>query len=194
MNPPDWMPGLHHDADFWFNHRTAAADDGARCAVCHQEADCVECHDGRVRDRRVHPNEDVTLHASAARQGAESCTSCHRVASFCEACHARTGVTPEAPALARAEGRFHPPAEEWSGRVVGARHHALEARRSLTACVSCHAERDCTTCHSVTTMGGSGINPHPPGWLSRCGDMLRASPRACSSCHDDLPALEAHCR
>ena len=194
MNPPEWMPGLHHDADFWVNHRTVAADDGQRCAVCHRESECVECHDGRVRDRRNHPNDYVTLHATEARQNAESCTSCHRTATFCETCHMRVGVAEASPTSARALGRFHPPADLWSGRVVTSQHHAMESRRSLTVCVSCHTERDCTSCHAATGMGGGGISPHPPGWVGRCAMLLHAAPRGCAQCHEDLGALEGRCR
>jgi hypothetical protein len=194
LNPPAWMTGLHHDADFWVNHRTVAAENGARCATCHRERDCIECHDGRLRDRRTHPNDYVTLHPAEARQAPDRCTGCHRAATFCEACHQRSGVALSSPAQARATGRFHPPPEQWSGSVVTARHHALEARRALGACVSCHTERDCTSCHAATGMGGAGISPHPPGWLARCGELLRASARACAQCHDDPGALALRCR
>lgn len=194
LTPPEWMTGLYHNADFWFTHRIVAAEDESRCASCHREGDCIDCHDGRIRDRRNHPNDYVTLHPAEARQSAGRCTVCHRVASFCEACHLRVGVALSSPALSRAVGRFHPPPEQWSGRVVTLGHHALEARRSLTACVSCHTERDCISCHATTGLGGAGVNPHPPGWLSRCGELLRASMRACVQCHQDLAALQARCQ
>jgi hypothetical protein len=194
LNPPTWMNGLHHDADFWVTHRFVAADSGERCTPCHRESDCTDCHDGRVADRRLHPNDYVALHATEARQSAERCTSCHRTASFCENCHLRSGVAQASAVQARAIGRFHPPPEEWSGRTVSATHHAIEARRSLTACVSCHTERDCTSCHASTAMGGGGLDPHPPGWSARCGFLLRAAPRGCAQCHSDLGTLAAQCR
>lgn len=194
LNPPEWMTGLHHDADFWVNHRAVAADDGQRCATCHREGECIACHDGRVRDRRDHPGDYVMLHATEARQNANACTSCHRTSTFCETCHLRMGVAEASATAARALGRFHPPTGVWSGRVVTAQHHAVEGRRSLTTCVSCHSERDCTSCHASTGMGGAGISPHPPGWQSRCGLLLHAASRSCSQCHDDLGRLEMVCR
>jgi len=194
MNPPEWMAGLHHDADFWVNHRTAAAQNSQRCTVCHRESECVGCHDGRVRDRRNHPNDFLSMHGAEARQSAASCNSCHRVSSFCEACHQRSGVAMSSPTAERTTARFHPPPDEWSGRVVAGRHHAIEARRSMPACVSCHTERDCVTCHATAALGGAGSNPHPPGWLSRCGALLRASSAGCVQCHADLAAIESRCQ
>ncbi len=194
LNPPTWMRGLRHDADFWFTHRISAAQDATRCAACHRDDDCAACHDGRVRDRRTHPNDYLTQHPLEARTAPERCGSCHRQASFCVACHERVGVAQSSSPAARAPGRFHPPAELWSGRVPSPRHHGIEARRSLSACVSCHAERDCVSCHATAGMGGAARSPHPPGFAARCGALLRASERPCRQCHDDLDALAARCR
>ncbi|MEZ4409052.1 MAG: cytochrome c3 family protein [Polyangiales bacterium] len=107
MNPPTSLPDLHHDADFWVNHRFVAARDASRCATCHRDDDCAACHDGRVRDRRTHPNDYVTQHVSDARMNADRCGSCHRAATFCAACHQRIGVSMTRARGAR-HGRFHP--------------------------------------------------------------------------------------
>ena len=194
LNPPRWMRGLHHDADFWFTHRVAAAESAARCADCHRDDECAACHDGRVRDRRTHPNDYLTQHPIDARLNANTCTSCHRQSTFCVACHERAGVAQSSAPAARAQTRFHPSPEVWSGRVLTARHHGVEARRSLNTCVSCHAERDCVTCHATLGAGGAGFSPHPPGFLARCGALLRASERPCRMCHEDLDGVAARCR
>jgi hypothetical protein len=194
MNPPAWMGGLHHDADFWFTHRLSAAQDGSRCAVCHTEGECADCHDGRVRDRRTHPNDYVTMHAVDARMNSDRCGSCHRASSFCVACHQRAGVAASSSTSSRAFGRFHPPAQVWTTGPVTLRHHGAEARRAMRTCTSCHSERDCVTCHATLGRGGGGFSPHPPSFLSRCGSLLRASERPCAACHDDLDALRARCR
>lgn len=193
LNPPSWMNGLRHDADFWVNHRTIAATGGEQCASCHRERECVECHDGRVRDRRTHPNDYLSFHAVEARMASDRCTSCHREQSFCATCHLRAGVAMSSAPASRGGGRFHRPFEQWSGPIVSSAHHAMEARRSLNACVSCHAERDCVQCHSVRALGGAGANPHPPGFVAQCGAMLAASSRGCAQCHSDLDALRARC-
>jgi len=194
LNPPTWMRGMHHDADFWFTHRISAGQDATRCAACHRDDDCAACHDGRVRDRRTHPNDYLTQHPVDARMNADRCTSCHRQATFCVACHERAGVAMGSAPAARAQGRFHPPPEVWSGRGVSLRHHGVEARRSMSACVSCHSERDCVTCHATAGLGGASLSPHPPGFSARCGALLRASERPCRQCHEDLESLTARCR
>ncbi|HEV8548740.1 MAG TPA: hypothetical protein VGQ57_06930, partial [Polyangiaceae bacterium] len=79
-----------------------------------------------------------------------------------------------------------------------------EAERNLNACVSCHTERDCVSCHATAAMGGigsglpsgsgRGTDPHPPGFISRCGRALRQNPRPCLTCHDpgDRALTECH--
>jgi hypothetical protein len=193
LNPPSWMGGLRHDPDFWLSHRTVAATGDERCASCHRERECVECHDGRLRDRRTHPNDYLTFHGTEARMAAERCTSCHRAQSFCDGCHRRAGVSLSSAPASRISGRFHSSFEEWAGPVVTTNHHAMEARRNLTACVSCHTERDCVSCHSTAAMGGAGANPHPPGFAGTCGALLRASERGCAQCHRDVAGLAARC-
>ena len=193
-NPPRWMRGMHHDADFWVNHRTVAAQNSRQCAVCHRDDECAACHDGRVRDRRTHPNDYLTQHPIDARMNSDRCASCHRAATFCVACHNRAGVSMGASAAARAPARFHPPPEVWVSSPVTTRHHGVEARRSLQSCVSCHSERDCVTCHATAGRGGGGFSPHPPGFLARCGALLRASERPCQACHDDIDRLASMCR
>ncbi|MDP3278105.1 MAG: cytochrome c3 family protein [Deltaproteobacteria bacterium] len=193
LAPPPSMGALHHDADFWFTHRQTAAINGQQCLTCHRERECVDCHDGRMRDRRNHPNDYLTLHATEARMASDRCTSCHRAQSFCEQCHARAGVTMSAAPAARGTQRFHPPTVIWSGPAVGPAHHASEARRSGASCVSCHNERDCVSCHATRAMGGAGSNPHPPGFIAQCGALLRASASGCRNCHGDMDALLRQC-
>jgi hypothetical protein len=45
--------------------------------------------------------------------------------------------------------------------------------------VSCHAERDCLTCHSA--LGGRRFNPHGPGFDPE--RLRRRNPQMCSACH-----------
>ncbi|MBL8681269.1 MAG: hypothetical protein JNK05_18975 [Myxococcales bacterium] len=193
LNPPSWMNGLRHDADFWVNHRSIAQANPASCNDCHRERECVDCHDGRMRDRRTHPNDYLTFHGVEARMAADRCSSCHREQTFCEGCHRRAGVALSSAPAARGGARFHPPFAVFSGANVTFEHHAMEARRSLQTCVSCHAERDCTSCHAVRGLGGAGANPHPPGFGAQCGALLRASSRGCAGCHQDLASLAARC-
>ena len=194
LNPPRWMQGLHHDADFWVTHRATAAADASRCAVCHRDDDCAACHDGRVRDRRTHPNDYLTQHGADARINANTCGTCHRVASFCVACHTRLGAATGSSLGARVTERVHPAREVWVEGPVTAQHHGAEARRALASCVACHAENDCVRCHATRPMGGGGFSPHAPGFSARCGAMLRANERPCRVCHEEMDALRARCR
>jgi hypothetical protein len=191
MNPPPWMAGMHHDHEWLVRHRWVAADQGGLCAECHTERDCAACHDARARPRRVHPGDFLTTHAGMARRDETRCTSCHAVATFCAECHARLGLSTFSAPDTRGSSRYHPPAAVW---IRGPNLHGVEGRRSLQACVSCHAEDDCVACHGTGDVGGGGVSPHPPGFALGCGVILAASPAACARCHGDLDALRARCR
>jgi hypothetical protein len=183
--PPRWLRGAEHGADWIERHRAAAAEDSGFCASCHTARECADCHDGRVRPRSVHPNDYLSMHGIAARQDSPRCVSCHQEATFCADCHRRAGVARDAASGSRATGRrFHAPPGEWTAAPRGPGHHAWEAMRNLGACVSCHTERDCATCHATKGVpGGQGVNPHPPGFASACAGPLRRNPRPCLVCH-----------
>lgn len=189
MNPPSWLFGMRHDRDFLVRHRWIASDQGDACASCHAESECADCHDGRVRPNRVHPNDYLTVHPQMARREDPRCTSCHNAQTFCGECHARLGIAQESALIVRAAERFHPPPSEWTrGPVL----HAREARRSMSACVSCHADNDCVQCHGSLGIG-AGLSPHPDDFRSRCGDLLESNDRACRTCHSDVRALADMC-
>lgn len=196
LTPPSWMHGALHGADWIERHKVVAGSDSAFCATCHSEQECTDCHDGRVRPRRIHPNDWISLHPTVARQNGPSCTSCHREQSFCLTCHTRAGLTLSGPtALTAVRGRFHPPREVWSDLPRTASHHAWEAERNLSACVSCHTERDCATCHATALRGGrGGLSPHAPGFSSDCRAAFSKNPRPCLYCHDPSDGKLAPCR
>jgi hypothetical protein len=205
MLPPPWLHASGHTPDWIERHKKIAGDESRFCANCHSENYCTACHDGRVRPRRVHPNDWLSLHATAARQNNPTCTSCHQQQSFCLGCHQRAGVTLSGPyANFDGRGRFHPPKSVWTDGPRSPSHHAWEAQRNINACVSCHQERDCTTCHATRTVGGrgaglsvgggQGVNPHPRGFRDRCGLALRQNARPCLVCHDPADAALERCR
>ena len=196
LMPGRFMSGAEHGADWTFRHRIVAGADSTLCATCHSEEECVECHDGRVRPRQVHPNDWLNLHSVAARQDEQACQSCHRATSFCITCHQRTGVAMSGPAGDAANrGRFHPPRSVWTDPPRTAGHHAWEAERNISACVSCHTERDCATCHATTARGGQGgLSPHPMGFSASCRGAFAKNPRPCLFCHDSGDPSLAACR
>jgi hypothetical protein len=205
--PPPWLNDAGHGSDFIERHKSVAGDDSKFCANCHQERFCVSCHDGNVRPRRIHPNDFLSQHPIAARENNPRCTSCHQQQSFCLTCHQRAGVAMSGPVGNFANrGRFHPPKSVWTDAIGGARspqHHAWEAERNLNACVSCHQERDCATCHATRGVGGrgpnlggvgQGVNPHPLGFSSRCQQALRQNARPCLTCHTQNDPELLKCR
>jgi hypothetical protein len=201
MLPPRWLHGADHGPGWIERHKTVAAADSAFCSSCHAERECVDCHDGRVRPRRIHPNDWLSLHAVAAQQASSSCTDCHRQQTFCLSCHQRVGVALRAPNAAAAQrGRFHPPSSIWTEPPRTAGHHAWQAQRNLDACVSCHTERDCAACHATQAVGATqpgparAMNPHPPGFRNQCQGPFRRNARPCLVCHAPGDPLLAPCR
>jgi hypothetical protein len=193
LMPPRWLHNSEHTPDFIERHKSVAADDSQFCANCHKDDFCTDCHDGRVRPRSVHPNDYLNMHAIEARMETEKCTSCHREQSFCQGCHMRVGVAESSPQSAKDSGRFHPPKSIWSDPPRKPGHHAFEAERNLNACVSCHTERDCVSCHGALGVG-AGFDPHKPGFLSGCTTQFRRNPRPCLTCHEMADADLSKCR
>jgi Cytochrome c7 and related cytochrome c len=204
LTPPHWLGNAAHGPDWITRHKLVAGIDSSLCANCHKENYCVGCHDGRVRPRQVHPNDWLSMHPIAAREDNPHCQSCHREQSFCISCHQRAGITLSGPYGNFANrGRFHPPKAIWTDPPRGPDHHSWAAERNLNACLSCHTEHDCVTCHATRDVGGRGIgvgspgqgvNPHPADFMSRCAHALRENARPCLVCHDPAdPKLEA-CR
>ncbi|MCC7535644.1 MAG: cytochrome c3 family protein [Deltaproteobacteria bacterium] len=189
--PPPWMRDSHHGADWIVRHRWVAADRSGFCGTCHRESECVACHDGSVRPRRVHPGDFLTTHGAAAMRDASRCTTCHQQQDFCAVCHDRIGVSQSGPSDPRSPARFHPAG--FASRVRGPQHHAIVAARNLSACASCHVERDCVSCHAELGLGG-GISPHPPGFARQCAGLVDRGARACRQCHSDMATLRARCR
>ena len=191
LTPPRWMHNAEHTPDFVARHKRIAGDDSAFCAACHTERFCTDCHDGRVRPRNIHPNDWLSMHSVAARKNTPRCASCHTDQSFCLDCHAWTGASQIGPS---GRGRaLHPAGWSGLGTGRGPGHHAWEAQRNVGACVSCHTERDCAVCHASSPRRGLGIDPHPPGFASRCRTQLARNRRPCLVCHDPNAAELARC-
>ncbi len=182
LKPPRWLHNAAHTPDFIERHKMVAANDSQFCATCHKEDFCTGCHDGRVRPRTIHPSNFLQMHPVEARMNTEKCTSCHREQSFCLTCHQRLGVSMSGPGGVREAGRFHPPKYLWSDAPRKPGHHSQEAVRNLNACVGCHTERDCTTCHGGAGVG-AGFNPHPGNFVNTCSTQFRRNPRPCLTCH-----------
>jgi len=192
MLTPRSFPSMRHGPGWLWKHGEPAMIRGPVCLGCHQEAECVACHDGRLRPRQVHPGDWLGLHGIEARQAGAACNGCHRSQSECLTCHLRAGLSPSGPAAASQQrGRFHLPSSIWTDGPRSARHHATQARLHMDECVSCHQERDCASCHATAGVGGPGqglpygaaMSPHPSGFRNACGGLLEQNPRPCLVCH-----------
>ncbi len=193
LQPPRWLENAQHTPDFLQRHRLVAAADSQLCANCHKEDYCTDCHDGRVRPRSIHPADYISMHPVEANMAMQRCTSCHEEQSFCLTCHMRVGVSMDSPTGVRGSARFHPPKAIWSDAPRGPGHHSFDAERNLNACVSCHTERDCVTCHGGSGVGG-GFNPHRANFQAGCGVQFRRNPRPCLVCHEPGDGQLASCR
>ena len=193
LMPPRWLHNAAHTPDFIERHKWVAADDSQFCANCHKNDFCTDCHDGRVRPRTIHPNDYLNMHAIESRMATQKCSSCHQEQTFCQDCHLRVGVAQSSPIGARDSGRFHPPKSIWSDPPRKPGHHAFEAERNLNACVSCHNERDCITCHGALGVG-AGFDPHKSGFLGSCAAQFRRNPRPCLTCHEQNDTALNSCR
>lgn len=185
--PSGGLRGDAHDPGFRTAHAAAAENDPSYCASCHQKPFCVDCHAGEVKPMDFHAGNYVARHALDARRNVPDCSTCHRLQTFCTGCHARAGVSADGRGSELTPGdparRFHPPGWADEGGI-GPGHHGFEARRNITACVSCHREQFCVGCHTAEP-GRIGVSPHPPGWAAsrRCRALLARNPRVCLRCH-----------
>ncbi len=192
---------LDHRGDVVRTHGPAARADRAGCAECHAEATCARCHASTLRPVEVHAADYVLTHPPEARRDDPRCGTCHRAATFCVDCHQRSGLgtVPGEPGFYRDRGavstRFHPPGwVDFEGGAPGAQHHRFEARRNLRACVGCHEESTCVTCHSPGATAALRASPHPPGFRRHCGRARAANERGCLKCHGSRDDLDRVCR
>lgn len=174
----------NHDSDFVRSHRIMAGKVGSNCAQCHDQAWCLDCHQGgginsdltlsnfgRDYKPKSHRSDFVNLHPISARNNPQTCYRCHDQ-KYCNACHSRfpKGSMRIKSHLPSGAGQSF----IWNGE------HASEARRNLQSCQSCHPEGDvCLSCHSARS--GGMINPHPRSFKG--GNIRSRSDKTCRVCH-----------
>ncbi len=159
-----------HGADFTDMHAPFARAASRSCTTCHARTECLSCHlPAPGASGGYHPANFLTRHPAAAIARASNCADCHNTAGFCASCHAQAGLRANGPLRAN----YHDANPNF---LFG---HGTAARQGLETCVSCHAERDCLTCHSAE--GGRRFNPHGPGFDA--GRLRRKNPEMCTVCH-----------
>jgi hypothetical protein len=161
-----------HAPDFVDRHGSSATTAATSCAACHTRPQCLDCHrpDAAGAGRGYHPAGFLTRHPAAAYARETACADCHNVQQFCASCHAQAGTTAVTPL---GTGSFH------DAKRFFLAGHGQAARQSLESCVSCHAERDCLTCHSA--LGGRRFSPHGPGFDP--ARLRRKNREMCAACH-----------
>jgi len=189
LTPRGGVSGADHGGDFGRDHAAIARSNPAACASCHEERDCIDCHNGVVRPMDFHPGDYLALHPVEARRNVPDCAACHKTQSFCIGCHERAGLADRGQTDFRsnvASRRFHPDGWAATDRALPNRH-AGPARANLRECTSCHREETCLKCHSAESASPQ-ISPHGPGWRgsSRCRALASKNGRMCLRCHIDL--------
>lgn len=167
-------PPSSHTAVFREGHGNEANASPRSCSTCHVRQECLTCHRPEnatpAGRNSYHPSTFLARHPTAAYGRQVSCSDCHNAQQFCAACHKQAGV---AGGNTLAGANYH------DGKAAFFVGHGQAARQSLESCVSCHAERDCTTCHSA--MGGRRFSPHGPGFDPE--RLQRRNPEMCIACH-----------
>lgn len=160
------VPG--HVPGFSTRHGAAAAAALPKCAACHEETFCVDCHDGPGRPV-FHPVDFVQRHGAEAWAAPMECSECHSREVFCRSCHETQGAGPDG----RTAGGYHDADPQWF------LSHGKAARQNLEACVSCHQQSSCLRCHSAKE--GFRINPHGPDFDPE--RVREKSELSCGLCH-----------
>lgn len=160
-----------HTPAFREGHGPQAAASPRSCSTCHARQECLACHRGTSGEgSSLHPRDFLTRHPVAAYSRQVNCADCHNTTQFCASCHRQAGL---GGGNTLTGARYH---DAKAAFFVG---HGQLARQSLESCVSCHAERDCTACHSA--LGGRRFSPHGPGFDAE--RMRRRNPEMCLACH-----------
>jgi len=160
-----------HDIGFRTQHRSAAASNATNCSSCHAQRFCTDCHAGET-SRRFHAANFAQRHGADGYRRDTECASCHNAEAFCRDCHRQTGLA----SRGRLDVAFHTAQPQWLLQ------HGRAARQGLASCTTCHAQRDCLTCHSTT---GWGVSPHGTGFDAR--RLARSAPTTCLRCHVRVP-------
>lgn len=156
----DYIPKSHR-SDFLEIHPLKALDNPQNCTRCHDQKYCTACHSkfkGTDLQFLSHRRQFRDIKLSDVGPKHELFTP-----NQCQTCHPG-GILPS---------------HRWSG------DHAIEARRNLQSCQTCHSDGDvCLKCHSART--GLKVNPHPRNWNSVKGNFRgKSDGRSCIKCHDN---------
>jgi hypothetical protein len=129
-------------------------------------------------------------HGIDAKARKADCYSCHSAQEFCAQCHTAGGIDATAykPAWHLGAGFTT------LGYGSGGGRHAIEARRDIENCITCHDvqgnDPTCTTCH-MDADGVKSTDPatHEKGYMSGDhGPWHTTTGAVCYNCHTDMNA------
>lgn len=189
------IPESHQLVDFFKNHQFADMNGNKDCAVCHDNNFCEACHTATIMITETNTASDfyspysphkmsnngkeqqITLvhdlnfrytHGIEARGKSSQCQTCHQPETFCAECHSSDGGD-------YAMGGIVPLSHTVNGFATigfgtGGGQHAVDAKRDIESCVSCHDiegnDPTCVMCH-VDYDGVQYTNPktHEAGFM-----------------------------
>lgn len=182
------IPDNHQVADFMREHKFEAKSDGEKCADCHTNNFCENCHAATVGITESNTSSDfytpyspykfkddakqqqLTLrhdlnyvydHGIDAKLHKDQCQSCHQAETFCSKCHNSEGQGDFA--LGGVVPYSHTqPNFTTLGVGSGGGEHAQLAQKDIESCASCHdvegGDASCVLCHNDSD-GIKGTNP-----------------------------------
>lgn len=174
----------NHGADFVREHRLLASRADKNCNQCHDQAWCLDCHQGggtgddltignsgRDYKPKSHRSDFISIHPIKALDNQQQCYRCHDQ-KYCTACHERF---PKGSLRIKSHLMLGPNGQRYAPAL---NEHASEARRNLQSCQTCHPEGDvCIQCHR-----SGRTNPHPRGF--KAGNYKdRTNGKMCQKCH-----------
>ena len=180
----------NHDSDWVRGHRVLASQAVKNCDQCHTQKFCLDCHSGggtgddlavdnfrRDYKPKSHRSDWIDIHSIKSADNPQSCKRCHDQ-KYCNECHSKF---PGGDLRIKS----HRPLGSVSQQYLWTPNHALEARRNLQSCQTCHPDGDaCIQCHRA----GSGFaSPHPRNWRSINGVYRERAPQVCFKCHVTIP-------
>jgi hypothetical protein len=189
---PKPVAAFQHAGDFLKLHGALAKPTAERCAACHDQTFCADCHSAttvaarpsvifpeEVQRALIHRGDFVSRHMVEAGADPASCRRCHG-SRFCDSCH--TGQNLTGRGTLSAARNPHPAG--W-GRKDSGDFHGFAARKNIVACAGCHdngADAVCVSCHRTAARGGiAGVSPHPKSWKKTAGDVGKNP--MCGICH-----------
>lgn len=215
----DLIPTDHREVSFLKTHKFRAMSSNENCAMCHDNSFCETCHAStnmitekntasdfyvpysphkftdNAKEQQITRVHDLNFrysHGIEAKGKTAECQTCHEVQTFCAECHTSGGgdfaMEGTMPSSHKA------PNFVTIGVGSGGGRHAIDARRDLESCQSCHdvqgGDPVCILCHTDAD-GIKGTNPrtHTGGFMrDNHGDWHTDEGSVCYTCHRDANA------